>query len=161
MGGKRATSLVLERLDKDVADNGWFALNPSTKVQHLHTHSSDHKAIIIKLDGIIPCPNRPFKFEQMWFRDAGCSATVNEVWGSPSPNATMLHTAKACGENLLFWSRQSFGNVKKQLEILGKKLSKAEIEVAKGKLDYEAVIVIRATFTVKLLIDSNETKSSG
>ena len=100
----------------------------------------------------------------MWFRDAGCSATVNEVWGSPSPNATMLHMAgkiKACGENLLVWSRQSFGNVKKQLEILGKKLSKAEIEVAKGKLDYEVVIVIRATFTVKLLIDSDETKSPG
>ena len=54
----------------------------------------------------------------------------------------MLHTAskiKACSESLLVWSRQSFGNVNKQLEILGKKLSKAEVEAAKGKLDYEVV----------------------
>lgn len=54
----------------------------------------------------------------------------------------MLHTAskiKACGESLLVWSRQSFGNVNKQLEILGKKLSKAKVEAAKGKLDYEVV----------------------
>ena len=54
----------------------------------------------------------------------------------------MLHIAskiKACGESLLVWSRQSFGNVNKQLEILGKELSKVEVEAVKGKLDYEVV----------------------
>ena len=47
--GKRVGGLVLERLDRAVADNAWFSLFPSTKVQHLCTHSSDHKAILIKL----------------------------------------------------------------------------------------------------------------
>nr|XP_023917861.1 uncharacterized protein LOC112029413 [Quercus suber] len=143
--GKRAA--VLERLDSFVADNGWFALNLSTKVQHLQTHSSNHKAIIIKLDGIIPCPNHPFKFEQMWLHDAGCCATVNKAWGSTTQNATMVITAgkiKACGENLQAWSRQSFGNVKKQLEFLGKKLSKAKVAAALGKLDYEVVKCLKA-----------------
>lgn len=37
--GKRAGGLVLERLDRAVANNGWFSLNSGTKVQHLHTHS--------------------------------------------------------------------------------------------------------------------------
>ena len=58
--GKRAGGLVLERLDKAVADNGWFSLFPNTKVQRLHTHSFDHKAILIKLEGIIPHLDRPF-----------------------------------------------------------------------------------------------------
>ena len=40
--GKRAGGLVLERLDRVVANNGWFSFNPSTKVLHLHTHSFDH-----------------------------------------------------------------------------------------------------------------------
>nr|POE95049.1 hypothetical protein CFP56_15117 [Quercus suber] len=78
----------------------------------------------------------------MWLRDAGCSATVNKVWGSPSPNASMVLTArkiKACGDSLLVWSRQSFGSVKKQLETLGKKLSLAEIRAANGLLDFEVV----------------------
>nr|POE50583.1 hypothetical protein CFP56_00044 [Quercus suber] len=72
----------------------------------------------------------------------GCSAIENKVWGSPSPNASMVLTArkiKACGDSLLVWSRQSFGNVKKQLETLGKKLSLAEIRAANGLLDFEVV----------------------
>ena len=88
--GKRAGSLVLERLDRVVASNEWFSRFPGIKVQHLHTHSSDHKAILIKLDVITLRPNRPFKFEQMWLREGGCSDTVIKVWGSSSQNANML-----------------------------------------------------------------------
>ena len=67
--GKRADGLDLERLDRAIASNEWFSHFPGTKVQHLLTHSSDHKAILIKLGGITPCLNRPFKFEQMWLRE--------------------------------------------------------------------------------------------
>ena len=88
--GKRAGGMVLERLDRAVADNGWFALYPSTKVQHLRTHSSDHKAILIKLEGIIPRPVRPFKFEQMWLCDEGCRSTVKDVWGVAPSAASMV-----------------------------------------------------------------------
>ena len=62
--GKRADSLVLERLDRAVADNGWFSLYPGTKVQHLRTHSSDHRAILIKLEGITPYPDRPLNLSK-------------------------------------------------------------------------------------------------
>ena len=44
--GKRAGGLVLERLDRAVASNGWFPRFPGSKVQHLRTHSSDHKAFL-------------------------------------------------------------------------------------------------------------------
>ena len=77
--GKRAGGLVLERLDRAIALNEWFSRFPGTKVQHLLTHSSDHKDILIKLDGITPRLNRPFKFEQMWLRKGGCSDTVVKV----------------------------------------------------------------------------------
>lgn len=109
--GKRAGGsggLVLERLDRAVATNGWFARFPGSKVQDLHTHSSDHKAILIKLEGITLRPNRPFKFEQMWLREGGCSDTVNKAWGSTSQNANMLLVAgkiQVCGEKLTTWSQ--------------------------------------------------------
>ena len=77
--GKRAGGLVLERLDRAVASNDWFSLNPGTKVRHLNTHSFDHKAIVIKMEGIVPRPNRPFRFEQKWLKDKGCSKTVNSA----------------------------------------------------------------------------------
>ena len=145
--GKRAGGLVLERLDRVVASNEWFSRFPGIKVQHLHTHSSDHKAILIKLDGITLRPNRPFKFEQMWLREGGCSDTMIKVWGSSSQNANMLQIAgkiKACGEKLSTWSFQSFGSIKHQVEKISKLLSKAEIDVANGRLDYEKVRVLRS-----------------
>ena len=140
--GKRAGGLVLERLDRATATNGWFARFPGTKVRHLNTHSSDHKAIAVKFDGITPCPNKPFKFEQMWLKDSGCSETVVSAWGSNSGAVTMPIVAgkiKKCGEKLTVWSKNSFGCIKKQIEKTGKLLSKAEVAVAKGESEYEVV----------------------
>ena len=77
--GKRSRGLVLERLDRAVANNNWFSSNPGTQVQHLHSHTSNHKPIIVKPNGILPLPNRPFKFEKMWLGDRGCSDTVNSA----------------------------------------------------------------------------------
>ena len=145
--GKQASDLVLERLDRVVANNGWFFLNPGTKVQHLHTHSSNHRVILIKLEGIIPRPNRPFKFVQMWLHEEGCRNTVNNVWGSTSRNASMLQIVakiKVCGEKLLDWSHQSFGSIEKQLQTKNKLLSMAKIDAATRKLDYDMVKVLRA-----------------
>ena len=105
--GKRVGGLVLECLDKAVATNDLFSLNPRAKVRHLNTHSSYHKAIVIKLEGIVPRPNRPFKFKQMWLKDNGCSKTVFSAWGSNTGNTTMPLVAgkiKNCGEKLTEWS---------------------------------------------------------
>ena len=138
--------MVLERLDRAIASNEWFSRSSGTKVQHLLTHSSNHKAILIKLDGITPRLNRPFKFEQMWLREGGCSDMVIKVWGPSSQNANMLQIArkiKAYGEKLSTWSLQSFGSIKHQVEKISKLLSKAEIDAVKGRLDYEKVRILR------------------
>nr|POE58868.1 hypothetical protein CFP56_01650 [Quercus suber] len=145
--GKRARGLILERLDRAVATNDWFSLNPGTKVRHLNTHSSDHKAIVIKLEGIVPRPNRPFKVEQMWLKDKGCSKTVTSAWGSSSGNATMPLIArkiKKCGEKLTEWSLQSFRRINKLIETKVKMLLKAEVLVAIGEADFEVVKGLRA-----------------
>nr|POE69438.1 putative ribonuclease h protein [Quercus suber] len=151
--GNRTGGLVLERLDRALATNDWVSLNLGTKVRHLNSHSSDHKAIVIKLEGIVPRPNRPFKFEQMWLKDKGCSNTVTSAWGSNSGVATMTLIAKKlkkCGEKLSEWSLQSFGCIKKQIESKGKMLSKAEESVALGKADFEVVKILRAELNALL-----------
>lgn len=155
--GKRPGGLVLKRLDRVVATNGWFSLNPGTKVQHLPTHSPDHKAILIKLEGIAPRLNCPFKFEQMWLCDKGCNDTVNATWGTTSQNATMVLIVgkiKICGEKLSNWSHQSFGCIKKQIEIKGKMLSKAKIVAAKGEVNYKVVKSLRAEVNNLLVKES-------
>ena len=145
--GKRAGGLVLERLDRALASNSWFALNPGTKVRHLNSFSSDHKVIVIKLEGISPQPFRPFKFEQMWLKDKAYSSTVSSTWGSVTGSASMPLVAdkiKICGEKLAKWSKESFGCIKKQIDSKSKLLAKAEVSVAKGELDYEMVKLLQA-----------------
>ncbi|KAK9992081.1 hypothetical protein SO802_027066 [Lithocarpus litseifolius] len=87
--GRRQSGFVLERLDRAVANNQWFSQNPGTKVQHLHSNSSDHQAILVKPEGISPKPKRSFKFEQMWLQDRGCIDTVNCAWGPSIVGAIM------------------------------------------------------------------------
>ena len=130
--------MVFERLDRAVANNQWYFLNPGTAIHHLNTHSSDHKPIIIYPEGIIPKLNRPFKFEKMWLSDGGCSRTVKDAWGLSSPDASMAVVAgklKNCGDKLLSWSHLSFGNIKRSIELNSKKLNRAELDAAKGRGD--------------------------
>lgn len=94
---------MLERLDQAVANNQWLSQNLGTKIQHLHSNSSDHQAIIVKLEGITPKPKRTFKFEQMWLKDGRCSDAVTSAWGLPLMGAAMLQVARkiqTCGEKL-------------------------------------------------------------
>ncbi|KAL0009992.1 hypothetical protein SO802_005100 [Lithocarpus litseifolius] len=133
--GRRHDGFVLERLDRAVANNQWLSLNSGTKVQHLHSNSSDHQAIVVKPEGISPNPKRPFKFEQMWLRDSGGSDTVINAWGPPSVGATMPELAgkvRVCGVKLTEWSKNSFGSVRKMIEEKKNLLTKAEMAAALG-----------------------------
>nr|POF06061.1 putative ribonuclease h protein [Quercus suber] len=133
--GRRQDGFVLERLDCAVANNLWLSKNPGTKVQHLHSNSSDHQAIVVKPEGIIPKPKRSFKFEQMWLQDRGCSDTVLNAWGPPLVGATMpeiVGKVQICGEKLSEWSKNFFSSVRRLLEEKKLLLTKAELAAAKG-----------------------------
>lgn len=145
--GRRQGGMVFERLDRAVANNHWYSLYPGSTTHHLTTHSSDHKPIIIFPDGIIPNVNRPFKFEKMWLSDGGCSRIVKDAWGPSSPDASMTLIAgkvKNCGDKLLSWSRLSFGNIKRSIELNSKKLNRAEIAAAEGRGDANVIRSLKA-----------------
>ena len=71
----------------------------------------------------------------MWLSDGGCTKTVKEAWGQACPDASMSLVAgklKNCGEKLISWSWQSFGSIKKSIDIKTKRLNRAELEDANG-----------------------------
>ena len=65
--------IVWERLDQAVSSAEWFELFPITKVQTLTCVSSDHHPIIILLEGFCGKPQRPWRFEQLWLVNRGCT----------------------------------------------------------------------------------------
>ena len=83
----------------------------------------------------------------MWLKDSGCSTTVSFTWGSVTGSVSMPFVAnkiKICGDKLAKWSKESFGCIKKQIDSKGKLLSKAEVSMAKGELDYEVVKLLQS-----------------
>ena len=67
--------------------------------------------------------------------DSGCTNTIEAVWSknSDEPCDTKIVTkVDQCGKALTRWSKQAFGNVKREIERKRKELSKAEKRAISG-----------------------------
>ena len=78
--GKSGDGMVLERFDRALTTQAWLAMNPATWVQCLRSNVSDHYPIIIKPEGILGRPCKPFRFEHMWLKESGYNDTIREAW---------------------------------------------------------------------------------
>ena len=120
---------VWERLDRAMATNDWFSKFPNTKIYHLDMTTSDHKPLWIVPKGMECKQKWPFRFEQMWISESGCGETIEAVWqGSyaDSVGRKILKKIETCGTELTKWSKNNFGNVRRELEKKRKLLTQAE-----------------------------------
>ena len=70
-----------ERLDRGLANNEWLLRYGGTMVHHLTWSTSDHCLLFIEPEVVVPTNlEKPFRFEEMWLADKGCSDTVRQVW---------------------------------------------------------------------------------
>lgn len=96
--------IVWERFDRTVATNERFSVFPRTQMHHLDVTTSDHKAFWITPEGMDSSFQKPFRFEQMWLTDKGCSDMVEAVWGewiADSWDTRVLKKIDKCGQELL------------------------------------------------------------
>ena len=49
--GWRRGELIWERLDRGVANYDWVSSFPTARIQHLHYYTSDHRPILLSLNG--------------------------------------------------------------------------------------------------------------
>ena len=153
MEGQKGEAMILERLDRAFATPSWLEWFPATRVQHVLSNASDHYPIIIKLEGIEFCPDKPFRFECMWMKEAGCRDTITEAWGLPSYDSNLVLASSKinyCGVKLAERSQSSFGSIKRQLAEASKKLRLAEEAAARGA-PYDRVRTLK--LTVNELLD--------
>ena len=112
------------------ANHDWFMKFSGSKIHHLHSNSSDHSPLWITLDGLeIPSFSKPFRFEEMWLSDRGCSDIIEAVWllkedGDAHDN--VICKIEKCGKELRVWNWNCFGNVRMVLSRKRKELKEAE-----------------------------------
>lgn len=128
--------MIWERLDKAMATSDWLSLFSDTKIYHLEADTSDHRPLLIVPDGMDCSQQRPFRFEQMWMTEQGCTDTVQAVWQWDIGEIEELKVLKKkddCGKELIKWSKHNFRNVSREL---GKKerklLAKVEFIAMNG-----------------------------
>ena len=132
--------LVWERLDRGLANYEWLRRFAGAKVHHLHSNSSDHCPLwIVPSDLIVDRKNKPFRFEEIWLPDKGCTDTVEVFWlsnGFEQSEDRVIKKIEKYGYELTRWSREKFGSVRKELERNRRLLTEAEKEAMTSGLNY-------------------------
>ena len=126
---------IWERLDRAVATTDWIDMFLATKVVHLECGSSDHKPLIIGLKGIQIKKRKPWRFEQMWLEDVGCSEVVDLAWRRNFSGNSMMQVEgkiKECQEKLKQWNRVSFRSITRALKEKKQQLKQAELRATRG-----------------------------
>ncbi|XP_050280230.1 uncharacterized protein LOC126721222 [Quercus robur] len=113
---KNGTS-IWERFDRGLATNDWFLKFPGSKVHHLQCDSSDHCPLLVVLAPLdISSRKKPFWFEEMWLSNPRCGEIVQAAWNQGfGVEMDREILVEKCGKDLIWWNKNVFGSVKKDL----------------------------------------------
>lgn len=129
-------------LDRCFGNDKWCSISPACKVRHLVAHISDHNPIFLSLDSNIDQIRKPFRFEDMWFRDSSFLNFVSSKWSSwndsPAPLLDKLSFMQGALEE---WNKSLFAHVGKHLKTLNEKLENiSNLPRTAAKIELEGAI---------------------
>ncbi|XP_019265527.1 PREDICTED: uncharacterized protein LOC109243087 [Nicotiana attenuata] len=103
------TSLILERIDRCFANEGWIEQYPEASVLHFPRTHSDHCPLQINMVGPPNNkPSRPFRFESMWASHPSFPNIINRAF---SNHSTLLQSTESFKILVTKWKQEVFGNI--------------------------------------------------
>ncbi|KAF4369756.1 hypothetical protein F8388_018813 [Cannabis sativa] len=99
------------RLDRALASIDWRMLHPNAITQVLSSATSDHRPILLDMDGGVNCRRTQFKYELMWGRDPKCFWVVKNAWKDRLHHNPMLNfyrKLKKTRDQLSIWNKVHF-----------------------------------------------------
>lgn len=150
MNKRRGRNLILEKLDRYVANNTWRNLYPNVEVWNLEFYHSDHRPIKLLLNRSLIVPKQPhsstFRFEAKWLLEESYEDTVKTTWSSVGSVVPLQHKLLVSGQSLKTWAKETVGHTKNKIlnvrRQLNEKLDEAEtrwdqLEVTKLERELE------------------------
>ena len=112
-----------ERLDRALANSGWFNIFPDASLENLVAPASDHYPILLRrhLKVRPTYVQRRFRFENSWKLEPGFDEFMQHTWGLFDDNS-ILDRLDRCAEDLSSWSKINCNRVKKDIEDCRKQL---------------------------------------
>ncbi|CAL1398314.1 unnamed protein product [Linum trigynum] len=109
---------IEERLDRCVANWDWKLNYPNHKVSHLDWCGSDHCPILLTTAGKEEEEIRwgwYFKVEPLWLQDPECAEIIKKTCEA-NAGAGLSDILNICKADLLKWSRQKSGDIRRKIE---------------------------------------------
>ena len=109
------------RIDRVLASTRWLERFPNVMVTHLPWYKSDHRPLLLNLQGLgkEKGRRRPFRFIAAWVLHDKFDSFVQENWNSSLQwNDNVLKFADACGK----WNREEFGHTTRRKRIIMSRL---------------------------------------
>lgn len=97
--------MILERLDRIVANYAWLNLYPEAYVHHLPRTHFDHCPLLLSLDKNLRKKSTIFRFKTMWLSHHEFSNLVNQIWHNDPP---ILQAIIDFTSLIKTWNYQSF-----------------------------------------------------
>jgi hypothetical protein len=132
--GRRGAANVRVRLDRAVADTGWHDRFGEATLHHLVSSRSDHCQLLLEIKKESWEHHKPriFRYEIMWEHLESLAGEIKEAWCTVSSRGGLGGVAAALQRvqrALRTWSKQKFGSVTRDLELL-----RARLEELRGDM---------------------------
>jgi hypothetical protein len=123
------------RLDRATGSPSFLELFPLTQVEHVPTEETDHMALLIRVAAEeskrSPSRSRGFMYEEMWTKHESYEEMIKEAWQTCSSGRQDIEGCwqrfQDMAGHMKRWSFDTFGSVKKELQMLRAKLEEAKI----------------------------------
>ncbi|KAL2929017.1 RNA polymerase II holoenzyme cyclin-like subunit [Bienertia sinuspersici] len=110
--GRTPSTLIRERLDRFLADEGWCHMFPNPEVRYFPVYRFDHALICLSTNLNVRSSKqgKSFRFEAMWLSHRDC-------WEYRSAGENCF-----CGTQLRKWASDTFGDIKRGIKKVEKEL---------------------------------------
>ncbi|KAE8786302.1 Elongation factor 1-alpha [Hordeum vulgare] len=138
---RQASSYICERLDHATANSDWCAAFPHAVVRNGDPRHSDHRPIIVYMEGADRGWRRSdhnFRFEARWLQEDGCEEVIKKAWdrGFHEERRGVAGAPESVAGDMTKWSREVVGELEGRIKETRSKLDicmKAPTSEAKVK----------------------------
>ncbi|XP_070049169.1 uncharacterized protein [Nicotiana tomentosiformis] len=119
--GRPNAECIFKRLDRIFVNFPFQNMMPTIEVEHLIRTRSDHALLLMTCGEQATNFVKPFRFLKFWTKHAIFMEVVRQNWNADfigDPFLMLKHKLKKVKVALSKWSRDTFGNIFKQLAIL-------------------------------------------
>lgn len=114
---------VMKRIYKAICNTEWALDFPNTKLLHGPFKGSDHRPLVLLLNGISSKHRSSFKFDMRWAKYSSCEEIIKHSWAhNNQPLGNFFEKLDVCKHSLLEWSRNSIRNSVKRIKELSRTL---------------------------------------